>query len=375
MSIEDFRQKKILWYGRYLDYFGKEKNSSEAENSGIRFFSYSASGFCFVLKGKRASVKIVSDSKKWNEANKAVLGIFINEGNSVGWKSLKNEPDKRIILTKPENEILLFESEKEKTVTIRVIKLSEAAFAYAGLKELNIEGKLLSPKNIDSEPLFGKIEFIGDSITCGYGIEGGLNETFTTAKERADKSYAFLTAKMLNAEIQNCCWSGIGIISNWVEPERNNIPKIEWLMPSLWPYTDKAVSLRLKLEPEVWNANKFIPDVVVINLGTNDSSYVQNHENRKLSFITNYRSLLEAVHLRSPNAKICCCLGVMGQDLYEAVEDAVNSFKKDFPSVKIKAVKFPVQNEAEDGISTDWHPSAKTHLKIAKQLVKELKKL
>lgn len=373
MHIENFRQKNIIWYGRYLD-IQKNLQSLKENLQGVRFFSYSASGFCFVLKGKKAVAKIISDSKSWDENTKGIIGIFISKGNNTGWCSLKDEPDKRIILTKPENEITLFESEKEETVTIRVLKLSEAAFGYSGLKELKIEGKIIRPGNTDKNDFFGKIEFIGDSITCGYGIEGGEGQTFTTKQERADKTYAFLTAKMLNAEIQNCCWSGIGTISNWVEPVDNNLPKTDWLINSLWLYTDKSVSLRLKIEPELWDSKKFSPDIVVINIGTNDTSFVQKYEDRRLEFLANYRSLIELIHLRSPKAKILCTLGVMGQELCNTISEAVDSFKKDFPSVKIKAFKFPVQDEATDGIGTDWHPSAKTHMKMAKLLSKELRK-
>ena len=373
MHIENFRQNKIIWYGRYLDIQKNQQPFKDCPQS-VRFFSYSASGFCFVLKGKKAAVKILSDSKNWDDTTKGVIGIFISKGNNIGWSSLNNEPDKRIVLTKPENEINLFESEKEETITIRVLKLSEAAFGYSALKELKIEGKIIQPENSDKEKSFGKIEFIGDSITCGYGIEGGEGQTFTTQQERADKAYAFLTAKMLNAEIQNCCWSGIGTVSNWVEPAEYNLPQVGWLINSLWLYSDKSVSERLKIEPEFWEEKKFSPDIVVINIGTNDTSFVQKYEDRRLEYLANYRSLIEAIHMRSPKAKIFCCLGAMGQELCDTVSEAVSSFKKNFPSIKIKALKFPLQDEAKDGIGTDWHPSAKTHLKMAKLLSKELRK-
>ena len=42
-----------------------------------------------------------------------------------------------------------------------------------------------------------------------------------------------------------------------------------------------------------------------------------------------------------------------------------------FPKLSLKAVKFPVQSD-DDGIAADWHPSAKTHKKMAEQLTKEL---
>ena len=100
-----------------------------------------------------------------------------------------------------------------------------------------------------------KLEFIGDSITCGYGIEGIWEiDTFTTQQERPDKAYAFRTAKALGAQVQLCSWSGIGITSGYVDPETVNLPDTNWLMQSVWPYTDKSLSLRLGIEPEVWDS-------------------------------------------------------------------------------------------------------------------------
>lgn len=351
--------EKLTWYGRYLD------------NEGIRYFDYSSSGFCFVLKGKRAFTTILSDPEAWEEANKGVIGVYISDGDDTSWNSMPEEPTYRYSLSKKVNECLLFESDVEKTVTVRVVKLSEAAFGYAGFKDMEIEGELLPVKNHSKLNL----EIIGDSITCGYGIEGVWEkDTFTTAQERADKSYAFQTAKRLNANLQCCSWSGIGLISNYVDPPTATLPDTHWLMPANWPYTDKSLSLRLGLEPEVWDESRFSPDIVVIHLGTNDASWVQNKEDRRVAYVSAMRQMIEAVHRRSPRAKICCCLGVMGQDLCASVSEAMDLFKKDFPNVITKVVKFPVQEES-DGIGADWHPSAKTHQKIAEILSKELETL
>ncbi|MCQ2575620.1 MAG: GDSL-type esterase/lipase family protein [Treponema sp.] len=349
---------KLMWYGRNLDY------------EGIRYFDYSSSGFCFVFKGTKAVATILSDPEKWDEKNKGVIGVYVTEGTETNWNSMPEEPAKRITLTENSNECVLFESKEEKTVCVRVLKISEAAFGYAGLKNLEIEGTFIET----SKPEYSlKMEVIGDSITCGYGIEGVWEkDTFTTQTERADKSYAFLTAKALNAELQCCSWSGIGIISNYVDPATVNLPDTHWLMPANWPYTDKSLSLRLGLIPEVWDESKFSPDLVVIHLGTNDTSWVRGIEDRRLAYVSGLRQLMEAVYRRSPKAKILCCLGVMGQDLCDSVEEAVNQFHTDFPVVPVKTVKFPVQSEA-DGIAADWHPSAKTHQKVAAQLSAAIK--
>ena len=348
--------EKLTWFGRYLD------------NEGIRYFNYSSSGFCFVFKGKRAFTTIISDADDWEDVNKGVLGVYISEGDDCSWESFPEEPDFKITLNKKVNDCLLFESSVEKTVCIRVIKLSEAAFGFAGFKQLEIDGEILPSKL----PPAQKIEYIGDSITCGYGVEGVWGkDVFTTQQERADKSYAFLTAKNLKAQFQCCSWSGIGITSNYVDPATINLPDTHWLMPAVWPYTDKSLSLRLGLEPEIWDESRFSPDLVVINLGTNDISWVRGLEERRLAYVSGLRQLIEAVHRRSPKAKICCCIGIMGSELNESVREAVSLFNQDFPKVPAKVVLFPVQDE-KDGIGADWHPTAKTHQKAAEILAKEI---
>lgn len=350
---------KLTWYGRTL------------EHNGIHYFDYSATGFSFIFTGKRATATIVSDPSKHGENNKAVIGVFITPENKTTFADLPEEPDYKYKLTADETECLLFESAEEKTVCITVMKFSEAAFGCAGLKALTIDGTVSSIPEAPVNQL--KLEFIGDSITCGYGIEGiWEKDTFTTVQERPDKAYAVTAAKMLNAKVSLCSWSGIGLTSNYVDPATINLPDTNWLMPSNWPYTDKSLSLRLGMEPEVWDASRFAPDIVVVNIGTNDISWVRGIEDRRLNFRAAYGQLLEAIHRRSPNAKICCCLGVMGEALNKTVQEAVDLFKKDFSAVEIKTVLFKEQDPA-DGIGADWHPSPKTHQKIAAQLVEVLK--
>lgn len=351
----------LIWKGRYLDH------------DGVRYFDYSASGFCFVLKGKKAEATILSDPEAWSEENKGVLGIFVTEGSDTSIGAIPEEPTQRITLREKENHITLFESSEEKTVCIRVMKFSECAFGYAGLKELEIEGEVVSTSSTTGGL---KLEFIGDSITCGYGVEGlWEKDTFTTQQERPDKAYAFLTAKSLGADIHLCSWSGIGLTSNYVDPETINLPDTHWLMQSNWPYTDKSLSLRLGIEPEVWKPEgRFEPDIVIINLGTNDISWVRGIEDRRLNYVAQLRQLIEAVHRRSPKASILCCLGIMGEALNDSVKEAVDLFSKDFPAVKAKALAFTQQLES-DGIGADWHPSPVTHKKAAAILTSSIGKL
>ncbi len=341
-------KEQLLWKGRCLD------------SDGVRFFNWTASSFEFAFTGKKAVAKIISDPENWGKDNLGWIGIFISDLN----EDYSLQANQRFELSEKENNILLFESAVEKTVKIRVMKISENAFGMAGFAGLEIDGKL---EKLPEHKYDMKLEYIGDSITCGYGIDGVWEkDTFRTEIERADKGYAYLTARKLNADYNMISWSGIGLTSTYIDPAVN-LPDNKWTMPRTWPYTDKSAALRLKKDPETWNAAEYVPDYVIINLGTNDQSFTRDIEERNLGFINVYRALIEEVHRRSPEAKIICCLGVMGQMLCPAVEKAVEMFRKEFPSAQIKALTFPVQLES-DGIAADWHPSAVTHEKMAVQL-------
>lgn len=345
--------EKINWTGRCLD------------SDGIRYFNWTASGFEFAFTGTKAEAIIVSDPERWSKENYGWIGIFVADLD----KEYNLQSDSRIELSEKENKCVLFESSTKRTVKIKVMKITENAFGMAGLKTLSIDGKL---KKLPAHKYSMKIEYIGDSITCGYGIDGKWEvDTFRTEIERADKGYAYLTARRLNAEYNMISWSGIGLISTYIDPAAE-LPDSEWTMLRTWPYTDKSACLRLNKDPEVWDASKYNPDFVVINIGTNDQSYTRDKEERNLNFINLYRALIEEVHRRSPAAKIICCLGVMGQSLCPSIEKAVEKFQKEFPSAKIKTLTFPVQLES-DGIAADWHPSAVTHEKMADQLSEFIK--
>lgn len=353
---------KLTWNGRTLDH------------NNIRYFDYSASGFSFTMTGKKAVATIISDADKWEEIWRGVLGVILTRPtkNSTTDNALTTD-FKKIRLDQNENKIILFESEKEETVEIKVIRLSEAIYGYSGLKQLEVEGEIL-PEKIDNTTK-PKIEVIGDSITCGYGIEGVFGkDVFTTMQERPDQAYAYLTMQNLNANFQLISRSGIGLISCYADPETYQVPNLtEPLMSQLWPYTDRFLSERLGLEPEVWDVSKFEPDLIILHLGTNDQSWVRGQEDRRQTFINLYEQMLESIHRRSPNAKILGCLGAMGQDLCTAAQEAITRFSKTFPAVPVKFVTFPMQDEQNDGIGTDWHPSAKTHKKMADQLTQSIK--
>ena len=63
---------------------------------------------------------------------------------------------------------------------------------------------------------------------------------------------------------------------------------------------------------EIWNNDKLSPDIVVINLGTNDTSYTRGICSRIDKFKKEYYNFINYVRSHNKDATILCILGVMG---------------------------------------------------------------
>ena len=130
-------------------------------------------------------------------------------------------------LTGKETTVTVFDGGEKRDAEIRLIKLSECTQSLMALAGIETDG-IIEP--IQARPV--RIEFIGDSITCGYGVEGkSVDAPFTTAAANAVKAYAFLTAEALDADAVLTSFSGYGIVSGYTEDpavpnERELVPPI-----------------------------------------------------------------------------------------------------------------------------------------------------
>ncbi|BAU54507.1 SGNH/GDSL hydrolase family protein [Mucilaginibacter gotjawali] len=170
--------------------------------------------------------------------------------------------------------------------------------------ELNKGDKILSPPTAQKR----KIEFFGNSITCGYADEDTTGkDRGTSPYENGYLSYAAITARHFNAEMHNTSKSGIGITVSW----------FPLIMSEMYDRLD-ATDPNSK-----WDFSKYTPQVVVINLFQNDSWIVKLPDNEQFKarfgttpptpeFIINaYQSFVKTVRAKYPDAKIICILGSM----------------------------------------------------------------
>ncbi len=319
--------------------------------------AYSGTGVEFDVTAKSVSFKLVGDNaaRANNNDNAARFAIYVD-----------GERTQDIMMDEYEKTVTVFDEESEKTATVSLVKLSETANSTISIDSIEIVGSSVAPTA--EKDLY--IEFIGDSITCGYGVDDeDRNHHFSTSTEDCTKAYGYKTAELMNADYSLVSISGYGIISGYTgDPNKKSASQ---LMPL--HYEKSGYSYSKDLGGFMWDfARK--TDAVVINLGTNDASYCKGDKDKCAEFAAEYASFLKTVREKNPEAKILCVLGVMGADLYKYVEEAVNTYSSETGDTNVFAMQLPNQQEA-DGIAADWHPTEATHEKTAAIVAEKLQEL
>ena len=308
----------------------------------------------FYLTGSKADLVLVGDESIYSDANfRPRYGIFIDDNllldSTIG---------------ELEQNIGLFKIDEDKTFKIKIMLLSENNNGGFGIKTINT---YVCSNQKAIEPTENKkisIEFLGDSITCAYGVEGkDQNENFKTITENASKSYAYLASQILDADYSTICYSGSGIVSGYSGGDKNT--------GNLFPPHYEKISRNEKY-PGQWDFDGHKYDVIFINLGTNDNNYVMaDAQNRNDEFIQEYVNFLSNVREHNPDSYIICTLGTLGcGEIYTLIEQAI----KLFGDSRVTSFLSPTQ-DMNDGLGSDWHPSAVTHQKLSKIVAEKISEI
>jgi len=175
--------------------------------------------------------------------------------------------------------------------TPHVVRVMREAEAFAGVHELlGVElapgGRFLPPR---APPL--RIEIVGDSITCGYGVLGANERCpFTYATERASAAYGARLGQALDADVTTVCWSGRGVLRNYDGSRTGTMPELYELAVPADP-------------PAPWSFAA-VPraDAVVLALGTNDFLGGAGKPLDLAAFEEAYVRFLRRVREREPTA-------------------------------------------------------------------------
>lgn len=352
-----------------LPFLRRDGRTRLDEKAGALFFNWTASGFTVRFSGTtlRARVRSIGardfmDPSKMEYAN---IGVAAQDG------TLKS----RMECQAEEEWYTLWEAEQPGEYAVRVVKLSENARGKTGLVALETDGTLLAPLPEEKKL---RVEIIGDSITCGYGIESAnADAPFLTCEENGWITYGSLAARELNLDLSLVSVSGIAVsggLHNRVFPGYHP-------MEEAYQYTDQYYDSLVENKPELWDFGAHPSDVVLINLGTNDSNpmrfspSLENALDEEQFFLGRYRAFIEQVRrLNGPDTMIFCTLGTMDYYLYNDIEKVVRAYQSETGDRNIDCFKYVSVNLMTEGFGSAMHPSAMTHRRMGKELVWHLQK-
>lgn len=332
---------------------------------------------------------VVKGSELWME-------VEVDYDHYEPWVSIMiNEvPVSRQMLIAGRYWVCLFRGMNESvSKNVRILKDLQAMNADPGcslqIHAVKSDGEFLPIKD---KPY--KLEFIGDSITSGEGAIGAkAEEDWIPMWFSAIHNYSTITAAALNAEYRIISQSGWGVLTSWDNNPRTNIPDYyEQVCGVLTGDKNKALGAFEKNNFAAWQ-----PDVVVINLGTNDGGAFRSPEWRdettgethkqRLNEDGSYNDLdlqaferaaenfLVKIRKNNKDAHIVWAYGMLGIPMMPAISRAVDAFVKETGDRKVTVFQLPITTDETVGARN--HPGILAHQQAAKALsgyVKEILK-
>lgn len=247
--------------------------------------------------------------------------------------------------------------------TLKIFKATEAS--TGGILFNGTKAKLL-PTSVKEKK---KIEFIGNSITCGMGadvieIPCGQGEWFD--QHNAYMAYGPVLSRNLDVDFQLSSVSGMGMYRNWND-------ETEPVMPNVYEnlYLNNDASKPYNFD--------FKPDIISIALGTNDFSEGDGTKERQPfnadKFVSNYISFLKMLYKHNPNVQIVVVNSPMVNGERDIVfTDCLEKIRDSFKNEKYKPIQiFKFTAVTPHGCTS--HPDAEDHKIMATQYEPFLKEL
>jgi hypothetical protein len=266
--------------------------------------------------------------------------------------AIDNNKPFRVKLTARENKIEAASGLSPGVHTVTICKDTESNIGYIEFLGLKCENllPLEKPKR--------KMEFIGDSITCGMAMDFSTTTCETGQwydQSNAYFSYGPLAARELGAQWYLTAVSGIGLI--------NSCCNLGATMPKVF---DKE---SLRTDGPQWDFSKYTPDVVTICLGQNDG------RQDSVAFCSAYIYFIHHIRSHYPKADIICLSSPMANaSLTQMLKNYITSVEHYLNNNgDHKVHHFFFTRSYNDGCG--GHPGMQQHELIAAQLAGYIKKL
>lgn len=337
--------------GQYVRFLGRTYQSG-----AVTYFNWSLGGFEVNFKGTglTASMRTSLGYGGQSPENNTSVCIFVDG---------EKEPSNTVELDQMLGEYTLCEGLENDFHTVRVLKKQEVGYATAGLEALTVTDGKLGSKPVSS--CAHRIEFIGDSLTCGDGMYTFDDCAWTSVNQDATKSHAKLIGDAFNADIQLVSKCGMGLVWDYAgnDMTRGAIP-----LTAIYKYADFFNNGM----DTPWDFEQFQPELIVLNIGTNDMAYIGGDPER---FYDTYVEFLKTLRACNPEAFILCTMGTTASTdpdpgFAQIVERVNEAGLTNMEFYLMPSDYDPVRDEPGIGI----HPSPKSQKRTADYLIAEIEK-
>lgn len=199
------------------------------EHEDNLYFNWSSSGFTVRFRGSALLAEFSAQSSEEydgipgdpNTPHRTVwpwISVFVDDND---------QPCRTFELTNKSTKYLIYSGTDEQEHTVRVVKLTENIKTGLSLHSFDVDGEILMPV---VEPIKKRIEFVGDSITCGFGLGTSEKDRFYyPQEENVWMAHGPTAARCLGMDWQMICISGICLaprkeIWKTIGSELKNIP-------------------------------------------------------------------------------------------------------------------------------------------------------
>ena len=237
---------------------------------------------------------------------------------------------------------------------VKLLRLNEAMVSFTVFKGIYADRPLVETGKKNSL----RLEFIGNSITTGYGNAPDSTPChFSPQTQNFLQSYVSMLATELNAEMSAVAWSGRGLARNYDKTETG-------VMPELYAY---AVPYKEKMK---WESDSWQPDVVVIHLGTNDFAHEIPAED---FWVKRYLRFIDEIHIHYPLSRFFLVGGPTLKDspaypAYSTLKSYLNTIKEKAAAKGLDVEAYVIPSFEGAGLGCDAHPAKGAHKKMAQEL-------
>lgn len=342
VSGADFSANKsyVKWHGRY-----EVKTAGTAQ---VALYN-TATGFTVDFYGEELSV------------------TFVHSGNDIYYEyALDDEvlpttnPDRSFCIPKAEDtsSVTIVEGLQKGRHTVTCLKRSEPRDGYTAISEFKTDGGFYE-RNATKDSSKTKVMVVCASNGSGFGslYYSPTNDhtVRTTANSSSLLSFMYLTARMLDADVQYVAQAGWTLCT---EPERNVLGVLDYTGIT------QSNSITGAKTTAQWDYSKWTPDIILFHIGGNDTKKDTFDE-------TFYRQsvieIVQKLHTKYPAAKMLWTHSGTKCGTYAIDELTLQGI---IAQGYIKECVIPAIGS--DGWGADEHASLKTHIQASDNVTNAL---